>query len=56
MEAKACGHEIMHSGMLFYYGLSKNSIKEVIKQCLWLAKDELDCDAFTVMTIMDNDS
>ena len=26
----------------------------MIKQCLWLAKDEMDCDAFSVMTIMDN--
>ena len=31
MDAQACGHSIMHSGSLFYYGLSKNSIKEVVK-------------------------
>ena len=55
IDAKSCGHEIMHSGCLFYYGLSKNSIKEITKQCLWIAKDELECDAFSVNTTMDND-
>lgn len=54
-EAMALGHTIMHSGCLFYYGLSKNNIKEVTKQCLWLCKEEMECDAFSVMTVMDND-
>lgn len=55
MEAKSMGYDIMHNANLFYYGLSKNSIKEIVKQCLWLAKDEMGADAFSVMSIMDND-
>lgn len=27
----------------------------MIKQCLWIAKEEMECDAFSIMTIMDND-
>lgn len=44
----------MHSGCLFYYGLSKNSLLDVVKMMLWLSKDEADCDAFSVQTLMDN--
>jgi hypothetical protein len=39
---------------MFYYGLTVNKILEVTKQCLWMAKEEMDCDAFSVMTIMDH--
>lgn len=44
----------MHSGCLFYYGLSKNSLIDVIKQALWISKEEMECDAFSAMTNMDN--
>lgn len=40
---------------MFYYGLTKNSLIEIIKMCLWISKEDMDCDAFSVMTIMDND-
>lgn len=53
-EAQQMGYNMMHSGCLFYYGLTVNNILDVIKQCLWMAKEEMDCDAFSVMTIMDN--
>jgi hypothetical protein len=55
-DVNALGYTKMHSGSLFYYGLTKNNIKEVTKQCLWIAKEEMDCDAFSAMTVMDNDS
>ena len=45
---------MMHVGFLYYYGLTKNSIVEITKLCLWIAKEDMDCDAFSVMTIMDN--
>uniref|UniRef100_A0A7S3MZS9 Glycylpeptide N-tetradecanoyltransferase n=1 Tax=Strombidium inclinatum TaxID=197538 RepID=A0A7S3MZS9_9SPIT len=47
-------YDDMHSGCMFYYGLSANSLKSLMKEALWKAKEELSCDAFTVMTIMEN--
>ena len=49
------GYFMMHSGCLFYYGVSKNNICDIVKLCLWISKEEMDCDAFSAMTIMDND-
>ena len=49
------GYDLMHSGCLYYYGLSRNTLKEVIKLCLHTSKEEMDCDAFSIMTIMDNE-
>jgi len=46
----------MHSGCLYYYGLTKNTLSDLIKMCLWIAKDDMDCDAFSAMTNMDNKS
>jgi hypothetical protein len=45
----------MHSGCLFYYGLTVNSLTDIIKTVLWIAKEEIGCDAYTVMTVMDNE-
>lgn len=45
----------MHSGCLFYYGLFENSLSDVIKTCLYIARDEMECDAFSAMNVMDND-
>ena len=44
----------MHSGCLYYYGLTKNTLSDVIKQALWISKEDMDCDAFSCMTNMDN--
>jgi hypothetical protein len=55
MEAKAAGYESMHSGFMYFYALPKNSIKEVMKQVLWIAKEEMESDAFTCMTVLDNE-
>ena len=44
----------MHSGCLWYYGLSQNKLEDVIKQLLWFSRDECNCDAFTAMTVLDN--
>ena len=54
-EANDLGHYMMHSGCLYYYGISKNSIQDIIKLCLWMSKEDMDCDAFSIMTVMDND-
>ena len=45
----------MHSGFLYYYALTHNSYVDMVKQALWLAKDEMECDAFSAQTLMDND-
>jgi len=44
----------MHSACLFYYGLSRNKLIDVIKQALVICRDEMMCDAFSAMTNMDN--
>ncbi len=46
----------MNSCCLFYYSLQVNQLIDVIKHCMWLAKEELDSDAFSVMDLMDNKS
>lgn len=40
---------------MYYYGLSRNQFTEVVKIMMHLAKDEVGCDAFSAMNIMDND-
>ena len=44
----------MNSGGLFFYGLSRNTLEEVGKLAMHLAKDEMECDAMSAMTLMDN--
>tara|TARA_B110000305_G_C19289909_1_gene563645 strand:+ start:556 stop:1002 length:447 start_codon:yes stop_codon:yes gene_type:complete len=53
---KELGHkwDVMHSGCLFYYALTANTLGDMIKECMWRAKEEADCDAFSVQTLMDN--
>ena len=46
----------MNSCCLFYYGLSRNQLIDVIKYLMWIAKEELESDAFSAMTLMDNKS
>mmetsp|Transcript_958 Transcript_958/g.1704 ORF Transcript_958/g.1704 Transcript_958/m.1704 type:complete len:323 (-) Transcript_958:67-1035(-) len=48
-------YDLMHSGCLYYYGLTRNTLKEVVKQAMWSAKEDMDCDAFSAMTVMDNE-
>ena len=50
------GHKYdnMHSGNLFYYGLTENTLEDVVKKCLYIARDDMECDAFSCMSIMDN--
>ena len=49
------GYEKMYSACLFYYGLTKNNLTDIIKKCLWLSKEHMEADAFSCMTVMDND-
>lgn len=32
-------HDDMHSGCLFYYGLTDNKLTDIIKQCLYIAQE-----------------
>lgn len=49
-------YEKMYSACLFYYGLTKNSLSDIIKTCLWMSKESMEADAFSAMTVMDNDA
>ena len=42
----------MYFGMMFYYGLSMNSLADILKQAMWVAKDEFQCDSFNIMCIL----
>ena len=50
-----CKWKEMYSGFLFYYGLTQNTLIDIVKQSLWMAKEVANCDAFSVQTLMDND-
>lgn len=44
----------MNIGFGYIYALSKNTLKDVSKQMLVISKEDLNCDVFTVQTVMDN--
>lgn len=44
----------MHSGGIYFYGLTVNSLEDMVKLALHYAKDDMECDALSAMTIMDN--
>ena len=46
------GYETMYFGMMFYYGLSQNTLGDILKQAQWAAKDHFQCDSFNIMCIM----
>jgi len=46
--SEGCKYSVMHSGFLYYYALTVNSFVDMIKQVLWYAKEEMECDAFSV--------
>ena len=54
MEAQAKGISQMHSGGIYFYGLTVNSLEDMVKLALHYAKDDMECDALSAMTIMDN--
>ena len=41
---------------LYYYSFTANTYIDMIKQAMWLVKDEMKCDAFCIYNIMENDS
>ena len=47
-------YDIMHQASFGYYALTKNTLLDVVKQCLWICKDEMECDAFSAMDLMEN--
>jgi len=46
----------MHSACMYFYGITNNTLKDVVLTMLHLAKDEMACDAFSAMSLMDNKS
>ena len=52
--SEGCKYERMHSGFLFYYSLTVNDYYDMVLQALWIAKEELECDAFSCQVLMDN--
>jgi len=52
--SEGCKHESISSGFLYYYALTQNTFLDMVKQLIWMAKEEADCDAFSVQLLMDN--
>jgi proteasome assembly chaperone (PAC2) family protein len=50
-----CKYEKMYSAFLYYYGSTENDIKTLVLQAMHTAKDDLDCDAFSIQVMMGND-
>lgn len=46
-QAPGIKYDEMHSGFLYYYGLTVNDYYQMVLQALWIAKEELECDAFS---------
>ena len=43
----------MYFSLLYYYGLTKNTLPDILKQGILIAKNEFECDSFNLMAIMD---
>ena len=58
LNGKELGHEyVMETdATLFYYSFQKNDYLTMIKQALWLAKDDMGTDTLVIYTIMDHKS
>lgn len=39
-DAISKGYETMYFGMMYYYGLSMNSLADILKQAQWVAKED----------------
>ena len=50
----AHNHKSIQIACLYYYGLTINSLEDIIKPCLHIAKDEMGCDSLSIQPIMDN--
>ena len=48
-------HDAVSSANLYYYGLTKNSLLDILKTALWISKDEMGVDAFSGQNLMDNE-
>jgi len=46
--SEGCKYDKMYSGFLFYHYNSVNNLKDLISTAMHTAKDDLECDAFTV--------
>ena len=48
------GIKVVHIACLYFYGLSKNTIKDIGLLCCHIAKDEMQADSFSVEQVMEN--
>lgn len=53
--SEGCKHEKMYSGFLYYYYNSVNDLQHLMLTAMHTAKDDLECDAFTVQIQGGND-
>lgn len=49
-------HKIQSDATMFYYAFTKNNYLDMIKMAMWKTKEELKCDAFCVMEMMEHDT
>lgn len=47
-------YQLLNVASMYYYSFQHNTWNEGVKQMMWSAKEDLNCDALTVMTVLDN--
>jgi hypothetical protein len=52
---KALKHNDIKQAYLLFYGLSKNTQEDMLKTQMIQAQEQMDCDALSILTLMDND-
>mmetsp|Transcript_5545 Transcript_5545/g.9475 ORF Transcript_5545/g.9475 Transcript_5545/m.9475 type:complete len:249 (-) Transcript_5545:30-776(-) len=54
-EKKGHNHEFEVDATFSYCAFTRNNYEDMIKQAMWIAKDEMKCDALAIEGIMDHD-
>jgi hypothetical protein len=52
--SEGCKHEYVYNGYGYFYGLTMNNWREMIRLLCILAKEEASVDALSIQTFMDN--
>ena len=54
MEELGHNHELEIDATLWFYSFTKNTYEDMMKEALYLVRDDLKCDAFCIYNIQDH--
>lgn len=46
-------YQLLNVATMYYYGLTKNTHNDMLRIAMWHAKEDMNCDALTIMTTQD---